>query len=410
MASTHPDGAPSFRTALPGLVFLTGLFFFNFFGRVILGPFLPMVEADLGLTHAQSGGLFFFVTLGYSLSMLLSGFAAKLLGHRDNILASASVMAVGLFCAAASSTTPGLAAGLCVMGLGGGLYFPSAFAVMHCMVAPGDMGKALSVHELAPNLSVIIAPVIASYAAMSGDGPLVRLFSWRGAMVLTGAMTLALGLVWRRFGLRAEVAGRLAACPAQTPTPRVVSALFRRPDFQIMACLFTLGVASSMGPYSMLPTWWSEERGMPLERVTGLLATSRVIGLGAALVAGWAADRFGARTTMTAAFVLNGLMVLGLTAGNQTLASACMLLQPAGTVLFFPAAFATMGRLFPPPLSGVAIALVSPLAVVLGAGLAPTLIGAMGDRGLFQAAFFVLGGLTLACSAVAWRLKPPAAA
>ena len=49
---------PTFRQALPALLFLTSLFFMNFMGRILLAPFLPDVERELGLTHAQPGGFF----------------------------------------------------------------------------------------------------------------------------------------------------------------------------------------------------------------------------------------------------------------------------------------------------------------------------------------------------------------
>ena len=76
------------RASLGSLLFLAGIFFVNFLSRIIFGPLLIVIEKDLHLTHLEAGGLFFIITLGYSLALLGSGYLASRLTHRRLIVCS----------------------------------------------------------------------------------------------------------------------------------------------------------------------------------------------------------------------------------------------------------------------------------------------------------------------------------
>ena len=43
------------------IFFLASIFFLSYNGRSVTGPLLPALEQDLGLSHAESGGLFVFL-------------------------------------------------------------------------------------------------------------------------------------------------------------------------------------------------------------------------------------------------------------------------------------------------------------------------------------------------------------
>ena len=80
--------ALSFRAKLGTLFLLTTLFFFGYMNRIILGPMLPTVEADLLINHVRSGSMFFMISLGLSLAAFGSGFVNSKIGHRNTIIAS----------------------------------------------------------------------------------------------------------------------------------------------------------------------------------------------------------------------------------------------------------------------------------------------------------------------------------
>ncbi len=61
----------------------------TFLARMLLSPLLLQIRAHYGLTHAEGGSLFLVLSVGYSVSVLLSGFVAERLHHRGTVLASA---------------------------------------------------------------------------------------------------------------------------------------------------------------------------------------------------------------------------------------------------------------------------------------------------------------------------------
>ena len=81
----------AFRTQLSPLLLLTSIFFVNFISRIILAPLMPRVKADLALSHAEAGSLFFLISLGYFTTLLASGYLSSRLAHRKIIMLSGLV-------------------------------------------------------------------------------------------------------------------------------------------------------------------------------------------------------------------------------------------------------------------------------------------------------------------------------
>ena len=88
--------APRRPLPLVPLLFLSGLLYLNFTSRVILGPLLPLLEADLGLGHGAAGSFFFFQATGYTLGLLAAGVTAWHLAHHGTIVLSALVLGLSL--------------------------------------------------------------------------------------------------------------------------------------------------------------------------------------------------------------------------------------------------------------------------------------------------------------------------
>lgn len=370
-----------FRAALPLLLLFTLLFYANFVSRVILGPFLPDIEAEFAVTHAQAGGLFFFVALGMSISMVLSGAVAKLLNHRGTILLS--TFAVG-GCMVAVSQMPTFAmlrATLFCMGMAGGLYFPSSISCITSLIEQRHWGKGLAVHELAPNLAFISVPLTG--VLLQGVVP------WR--MVFMGFGILGIGV-----GILFLLKGRGGDFPGEAPNPRTIfSEILVRPAFWALAFTFALAIAASFGPYSMLALFLTDEIGMDLERAQGLLSASRIAGPFMALGTGFIVDRIGANRTAMLSLGATGLMtaLLGLTEGMAL--DAAVILQPTLAVCFFPAGLTAVSEFFETRVRNLAVALIVPIAILLGSGLTPTFLGWFGDRAMFAQGFLGLGVLII---------------
>ena len=370
----------SFRAHVPFLLLLTAIFFLTFLARVILAPLMPTIEGELHIGHGEAGSFFLFVSLGYFAGLFGSGFVSSRLTHRWTIILSTVTASGALFAVYLSHTLWWIRWVLILLGLSAGLYIPSGIAALTDIVDSRDWGKAMAVHELAPNLSYVAAPLLA-------DGLMIW-FSWRGVMALLGGAALLIGGTFTRFG-------KGGAFPGETPSPKTLQILLALPSFWIIMAVFSMGIGASLGVYTMLPLYLVAERGLERGLANTLVALSRVAGLGIVFVAGWATDRLGPRRALGGVFLANGMVTMLLSIGHGVWLIAALFLQPLLACCFFPAGFAALSKIGPPQLRNVAVSLTIAVAIVLGGGAIPAGIGIMGEEGFFSLGIMLVGVLLM---------------
>jgi predicted MFS family arabinose efflux permease len=392
---TPPAPPPAFRSVVPGLLSLTSIFFANFLTRVILAPFLLFIQADFDLSKAQAGQLFFVVSLGYSLGLLLSGFLSSRLEHRGVIVTSALGVGTGLALAALSPNLIWLQGSLLFTGLFAGLYFPSGFAVLTSLVPPTNWGKAIAVHEIAPNLSFIMAPLLAEALISIG-------LNWRTALLAVAAFSLVAIFLFLRFchgGHEKSLA----------PRPAAYLTILGQREFWILAVFFAMAIGATQGVYSQTPLYLVSTRDMQTDWVNYLLSASRLSGLVLVFWAGMIVDKLGPTRALRIFVALTGLstITLGWLPGSWVIVA--VLLQPTLAGCFFPAGFAVLSRVFPSSSRPLAISLIVPMAVLTGGGVIPAGLGIFGDHGIFSMGFMVLGAIMFTCAFLTAALRLPLA-
>ena len=374
------------------LLFFTTIFFLNFISRIILAPLMPAIEKDLGISHGEAGSLFLLISAGYFTSLIGSGFVSSRLLHKRTIIVSATAVGLALSAIAFTDSLWGTRVVLLLLGLASGLYLPSGIATLTALISPRHWGKAIAIHELAPNLGFVAAPLVSEV--------LLTWFSWRSALLLLGGMSALVGIAFARFGTGGDFQG-------ESPNFSAFKVLFREPSFWIMMFLFSLGIGGTLGLYTMLPLYLITEHGIQRNWANTLIALSRIPGVGMAFLAGWASDRFGPRQTMGMAFLLTGLMTILLGAAPSSLIISIVFLQPIIAVCFFPPGFAALSSIGPPSARNVAVSLTVPFAFVLGGGAIPIGIGIMGDAGSFSMGIAMTGGLILTGFLLSHYLRLP---
>lgn len=394
MASqTYPDCQGDelpFKKALGPLLLITGIFFFNFTSRVILSPFLVGLESEFSMNHAEAGRLFLYLALGMAPALAMSGFVARALTHRRTIICSAAGLGLIMALISQSQGTWQLKAGIFCMGAMGGLYFPSGISAITSVLRPGDWGKGMSVHELAPNGTFILVPALA--VALEG------VLDWRTAFLVYGVGNLLMaGAFWRW--------GRGGDFPGHAPHPAVLVEVMTKPAFWLLAAMFSMAVAASIGPYNMLPLYLVDDHNYSVEEANALLATSRLAGPMVVLMVGLVVDRIGARRTAMLSLGATGAItvLLGLLTGGPL--KIAVIAQPALTVCFFPAGLTAASLAFRAPIRNVALSLIVPVALLFGNGMTPAFMGVMGDRGMFGWSFVILGAAVFSGIFLTGRLR-----
>ena len=391
-ADESPMAVQSFLRQVGPAVFLVVIFFLNFVSRMIFAPLLPTIEKELAISHGQAGFFFFLISAGYLAGLLLAGFLSSRSTHRSAITASGAGVGVSLLALSVAGGPWTMRCGFFALGFACGLYMPSAIATITSLIDRQHWGKAIAVHELAPNLAFFSAPFIAEL--------FLRWLTWRAALGALGAAALMVVLAFFRYGRGGDF-------PGEPPTASAMGLLMRTSSFWLMVLLFGMGVSVTVGVYAMLPLYLVNERQMDSTWANTIVALSRVHGPFLGLLGGWVSDRLGPKRTIVISLLFSGVLTLLLGWASERGLSAVVFVQPMLAVWFFPAGFAALAMITPPQARNLSVGFTVPFGYLIGGGAIPTFVGVMGDAGSFASGLIVTGVLILGAGIAALRLKLP---
>ncbi|MGZ6226348.1 MAG: MFS transporter [Syntrophales bacterium] len=368
----------SFRSQLSPIFFLVEIFFLNFMSRIILSPLLPTVERDLKIGHEEAGSLFFLISFGYCIMLLGSSFISSRLNHRRTIILSTVVVGGALLFVGLSRQFWMVRIGLFALGMAAGLYLPSGIATLTELANPRHWGKAISIHEMAPNLSFVMAPLIAEM--------LLGFFSWQGIFTLFGIVSILSGILFSFFGKGGRFSG-------ESLNVSILRVILKEPSFWVIMALFSLGIGGTLGMFAMFPLYLVSERGMDQVWANTLVGLSRISPVGVAILSGWVTDRLGPKRALKVIFLANGIAIflLGLASGSWMI--LLIFVQPTLASSFFPPGFAALSRIGGSNLKNIAVSLTMPVGFLIGGGMIPAMIGVVGQARSFSSGFMILGGV-----------------
>ena len=389
LSVTNATGRPSGNTDdqaallhhLGPVLLLTFIFFIQFVTRQISGPLLPAMEADLNLSHTQSGLFILFTGTGFFLSQISAAFLTSRWGYRRCILLSLWGTAAAAALVGWLNAVWALYLGFLTLGLTGGLYVPSGIALITVLVRRQDWGKAMGIHELAPNLALILVPFLATFAVATG--------SWR-----VGYFGLAVGLAL--LGAAYAWLGVDARKRPSAPDVHLIREILTNPAFWCLGFLLSLAVGVETGVYSMVPLFLVNERAYDLADANRLLGLSRMPGLIMVLLSGWITDRLSPSTTVSLALGLTGAAIIMMAIGPQALLVAAIFVQAAATACLFPPILSMASQISRTENRALMLSLSLAVAPVIGGGLLPAGIALAGDLGSFSAGLVGAGILTTA--------------
>jgi len=375
--------SPSSSSPLPLLpiFLLTFIFYLNFVSRIIMAPLLPIVEAELGLGHGQAGSLFFFVAFGYGLGLLGSGVVSHFLTHRVTITFAGLMGGLSLIFISRSASIGAIHAGLVLIGFFAGLYLPSGISTLTELVKKEHWGKAMAIHELAPNLAFITAPLLAE--------SLLKFFSWRDSLTALGGWAMGMPLFFFLFGKGSRKRG-------EPPRFQLFREVLVNPLCWVMAVFFAVAIGSSLGVYAVMPLFLVSEMGMDRPWANTLIGLSRSFGILLLFISGFLIDRIGPIRALTAFMITTGFftLLLGVIPGAAPI-SVLVFFQAAFVTCLFPTGFTIVSLIFPERLRGVAVSLVIFMGFLCGGGILPSALGHWAEAFSFSSGFALLGIATL---------------
>lgn len=364
------------------LLFITLLFYLNFVARILLSPLAPVMEMELGYSHAVTGSLFLIMSLGYFFGMFVSGMISSRWTFTQTIQLSVTGFSLCLIGIAFSRTYWQIGGLITVLGFMAGLYLPAGMAKLTDLIPSNRWGMGLAVHELGPNFALFLVPLQVEI--------LLRFFDWHQVLLFQGLLTL--GIV-AAYCFYAGQGGSRGIAPKLTTFQSFV----RQKNFWKLVLLFGLGVGSTLGIYSMLPVYFIDQG---IERALGnsMLSASRTMSIPVVLIGGWLTDRIGVHRSLNIVLITGGVLtaLIGVLKGYWLFVP--VFLQPLFAVCFFSPVLKALALSVPAELRNQVVAYTVPFGFLLGAGVTPLVLGILGDVGLFQLAFIAFGSLMAAGS------------
>jgi MFS family permease len=374
--------------ALGFLFVLWSLWFFNFSGRIIFSPILPLIEDEFMVTHARASSIFMFQSIGYAAGMILSGFYSGRVGFKRSILFSFAILACVCFCTPFVKAFSVFYLVLFFNGFSGGIYLPAIMPLIREHFAERVWGKTLSIYDSAGAISIFSVPFIVLF--------LLNYFCWRGIFGILGATLLVIAIL---FSLKGE------ELKIKQPNKTVFKGLIRRKSIWVMVIIMAVYMGANLGIYYILPLYLTKELSLSIAYANTLLGISRLGGIGVAIFCGFLVDRFSLRKIMFAMIIISGVLTILLGMASTAHIGIILFFQAICISSIPPLAWVCMARLFDRETVSMAVAFIMPLSALFGTGLIPYLLGLSGDLLSFGFGITILGVLLTLTSWLAFSLR-----
>lgn len=364
------------------LTLFWSLWFLNFSCRTIFSPLLPVIVDEFTISHALAGGLFFFLSVGYAAAVLLSGLLSARIGHKRTIGLSFAVVMMILCSLKYASNYYSIAVGSFLIGLGSGLYLPSAIPMLTSIYRRRNWGKAIALHDTGAHFSILFIPLLTALG--------LKFIHWKNLfIILCGACLIMIIFFWLFIPNISHKNDKKAR----------FSSILRRVDFWVIAALWVFATAANLGVYNVVPLFLVKERGIPIETANAIFGFSRVGGVFVAIVAGMLADRYGVKKVLYISFLATGLSTMGMATVTSFYFLVIMLvIQATVCIAFFPVGLVAISMLSSIHERSIYTGASVAAGILGGLGLTPLILGAVADVWSFQVGIFFVGVLaTLSC-------------
>ena len=396
--------APRFEASAAYTRYVLGVLFcvavFALVDRQIFGMLIEPIKREFGVSDTWLG---LASGLGFALFYAIAGLPIARWADRG---VRRSIIALGLFAWSALTLASGfvtsfgqLVAARLAIGVGEAAGTPPAHALLSDYFPPARRAGALSVYTAGASLGVFLA-----YLA---GGWIQELWGWRGVFLCLGAPGMLLALVVR-LSVREPPRGRFeAGPPRRVATRAALRELLGLASYRHLVAAFGLHSLAFTAASIWNPAFLARIHGMGAGEIGTTLAfgSAACMGLGI-LAAGRVIDRLAARDLRwtlwcpgLATAATAPLTIAFLFAPSRAAALAC--LAPSALLMGFgtPGLHAAAQELASPATRATAAALNLLVLTLVGAGLGPTLVGALNDA---------LAG-ALGAEAIRWSLALAAA-
>jgi len=199
-----------------------------------LAPLVPIIEADLGLSHAAMGSVLGAWQLVYIFAAVPCGILLDRIGPRQALALGAIMIAASAFGRSIATGYAPLLLAVMLFGIGGPIISAGAPKVVTDLFSGPNRGFAMGIYMTGPAMGGIVSLTLTHSVLLPGfDG------NWRAVLSLWAFVTLAAGIFWWIIAPARgtdEVPGRSSRTPDALPPSqrRVIGDLLRSPSVRLV--------------------------------------------------------------------------------------------------------------------------------------------------------------------------------
>lgn len=374
-----------------GLLLLSLLWFLwfnNIYARAVFSPILPLLEDEFLISHARASGIFMFQSIGYGISLFLTGLYASKFGYKKCIALAIVVTSGAFFLIPLVKTFSTLYFFSLMIGFSAGAYIPSVIPLITEYFAEKDWGKSIVIHDTAAAVSIFCTPFIALF--------FIYFFGWRGvfvafAIIFLSAATLfwltvdELKIATARKGLRSD--------------------LFRKRALWIMAAIWVVANGATWSVYFTVPLYLTKELSLTIEYANSLFGFSRLGGVAVVILCGFLVDKVSLKKMIFTMLLLAGVLTVLVGAASARFIGVILSLQVIFIMGFYPLGLTAIARTFDREERGMATGIIMTISMSAGSGLITYLLGLSGDLISFRFGYVALGALVILGSSLLFSLR-----
>lgn len=365
------------------------------FYQLALPPLFPLLQPEFDVSYAALGLLLTAFSATTGLFQVVAGFLVDRIGARLLLMGGLAINGLAFGAIGFVDSYWAMVTLVAIGGIGNAVFHPADYVILNASVPVNRLGQAFSIHTFTGNVGFALAPpvMIALTAA----------FNWRIAMIIAGAMGLAvMAFVFFYGHVLQESTKTKKKVAAESEGKTGWRLLLSFPMLMMFAFWVTLTLAS-IGMQSFLVTALVTVQGIELGTATMVLTVLLSTGAIGILCGGYLADR-----THRHALLVGGALAL---CAVLSVFGGYVALPVAGLVLVFgligflqgstrPSRDIMVRQITPERDIGKVFAFVT-TGINVGGAISPFLFGLMLDHGdprwIFAslAVFFVAGIATM---------------
>lgn len=374
-----------FGPFLPFLILISFTSFLNLLARTIFPPMTPYICDEMNLCHADTGSLFFIMSVGFAITLFLSQFLSSRISHKMTVIFS--ILSTGFALAITSFSTDFqfFRMAIFVVGLCSGFFIPSAVAMIRETVAREHMGKAFGIFATAQSVAFILGPMIVKY--------LIEAFTWKqilnGFGLVSSVISLGLFFLFRQ--------GNNRGVPV---TFGFIRSVFSWPSFWILMVLLCVANGLNIGIYNMAPDYFQRHNLLDKDAVYMLIVIARFLSIFTTIFAGVVTDRFGLKKSMMIAFVICGALTTLIGAVSPSSSLIIFTIQSPMAVCLMPLIHYAISTIVPTDKNAAIVSIIAPFGFLIGAGVIPQALGLLGDLNIYAQGFVLFGFSSIVSGAI----------